>query len=78
MLGAEPARSHNYHCRSNDFLMAEHPRQSLAHNVKQIGLAELRITLRSMPLIYWLMVALGLLLSFLYFGYDCLIRPVCK
>jgi hypothetical protein len=39
---------------------------------------ELLNTLRSMPLLYWLMIAFGLLLSVGYIGYDCLIRPVCK
>ena len=39
---------------------------------------ELLNTLRSMPLLYWLMIVFGLLLSFGYMGYDCLIRPVCK
>ena len=40
--------------------------------------AELLNTVCSMPLYYWLMIAFGLLLSVLYFAYDCLIRPVCK
>jgi hypothetical protein len=40
--------------------------------------AELLNTLRSMSLLYWLTIAFGLLLSLLYFVYDCLIRPVYK
>jgi hypothetical protein len=46
--------------------------------MKEKGWIELLNTLRSMPLLYWLMIVFGLLLSLLYFGYDCLMRPVCK
>jgi hypothetical protein len=31
-----------------------------------------------MPLFYWLVIAAGILLSTLYFPYDCLLRPVCR
>lgn len=31
-----------------------------------------------MPLVYWLTIAAGLLMSVIYFAYDCLIRPVCR
>ncbi len=78
MLGAEPARGNNYYRGGNNILTAKHPRPPLVRNFKQMTLVELLITLRSMPMLYWLSIALGLLLSFLYFGYDCLIRPVCK
>jgi hypothetical protein len=51
---------------------------SWARNVKQMGWSELLRTLGSMPLIYWLLISFGLLLSMLYFAYDCLNRPVCR
>jgi hypothetical protein len=39
---------------------------------------ELLRTLRSMPLVYWLVIALGLALAMLYFVDDCLLRPMCR
>jgi hypothetical protein len=46
--------------------------------VKHESWTELVRTLRAMPLLYWLMVATGIVLSVLYFSFDCLLRPVCR
>lgn len=51
---------------------------TMSNHMGQEGLRELLKTLKAMPLVYWLVIAVGLTLSLLYFLFDCLLRPVCR
>jgi lipid-A-disaccharide synthase-like uncharacterized protein len=46
--------------------------------MKRRAESELLKTLRSMPLLYWAIIILGVALSLLYFTDDCLLRAACR